>query len=240
MLFRHARWSVICEFKANNENLSCLRSSSLYLFHWCKCFPILHPRTYQVCHGNFNHLFSLVYYLCSIPLKCSWIEGWDGWGQNYTYSYYVQNLTSLFMCLSVPCFLVFFFSRSWNGGYLEMSQYFCVVKMFFFFFFLIACMLLCVCVWSLSHAQLFATLWTVACQAPLSMQFLKNTGVGCHCFLQGIFPTQGSKQHFLHCTAFLALQENSLPTEPLGKHSMLMTSGIIQMWNQVRIFINNF
>ena len=145
-----------------------------------------------------------------------------------------------YLCVSQYLVFLFFFSRSWNGGYLEMSQYFCVVKMFFFFFFLIACMLLCVCVWSLSHAQLFATLWTVACQAPLSMQFLKNTGVGCHCFLQGIFPTQGSKQHFLHCTAFLALQENSLPTEPLGKHSMLMTSGIIQMWNQVRIFINNF
>ena len=30
----------------------------------------------------------------------------------------------------------------------------------------------------------------------------KNTGVGCHALLQGIFPTQGSKphlQHLLHC-----------------------------------------
>ena len=37
-----------------------------------------------------------------------------------------------------------------------------------------------------------ATPWTVACQAPLSMRFsrLKNTGVGCHFLLQGIFPTQ--------------------------------------------------
>ena len=27
----------------------------------------------------------------------------------------------------------------------------------------------------------------------------KNTGVGCHSPLQGIFPTQGSSQHLLHC-----------------------------------------
>ena len=31
--------------------------------------------------------------------------------------------------------------------------------------------------------------WTVACQAPLSMEFSrKNTGVGCHFLLQRIFP----------------------------------------------------
>ena len=44
-----------------------------------------------------------------------------------------------------------------------------------------------------SHVQLFATPWTVALQVPLSMGFTgKNTGVGCHVLLQGIFPTQGS------------------------------------------------
>ena len=31
-----------------------------------------------------------------------------------------------------------------------------------------------VCVQSLSHVQLFATLWTVACQAPLSMGFSRQ------------------------------------------------------------------
>ena len=36
-----------------------------------------------------------------------------------------------------------------------------------------------------SHVQLFATLWTRACQAPLSIGFSsKNTGVGCHAFLR--------------------------------------------------------
>ena len=41
-----------------------------------------------------------------------------------------------------------------------------------------------VCVLSLfSHVQLFATPWTVAGQAPLSMEFpSKNAGVGCHSF----------------------------------------------------------
>jgi len=36
------------------------------------------------------------------------------------------------------------------------------------------------------------TPWIVAHKAPLPMGFLgKNTGVGCHALLQGIFPTQG-------------------------------------------------
>ena len=43
-----------------------------------------------------------------------------------------------------------------------------------------------------SRVQLFASLWTVARRAPLSMGFPgKNTGVDCHFLLQGIFPTQG-------------------------------------------------
>ena len=41
-----------------------------------------------------------------------------------------------------------------------------------------------------SHIRFFATPWTIACQAPLSMDSPgKNTGVGCHFLLQGIFPT---------------------------------------------------
>ena len=31
----------------------------------------------------------------------------------------------------------------------------------------------------------------------------KNTGVGCHCLLQGIFLTQGSNQRLLHCRQIL-------------------------------------
>ena len=40
---------------------------------------------------------------------------------------------------------------------------------------------------SLSHVRLFGTPWTVAYQAPLSMDFPgKSTGVGCHCLLRAI------------------------------------------------------
>ena len=43
-----------------------------------------------------------------------------------------------------------------------------------------------------SHVQLFATLWTVALQAPLSWASSgKNTGVCCHALLQGVFLDPG-------------------------------------------------
>ena len=48
------------------------------------------------------------------------------------------------------------------------------------------------------------TTWTVACLAPLSMDFPgKNTEVGCHFFLQGIFPTQGLNPGLLNYKKFL-------------------------------------
>ena len=51
-----------------------------------------------------------------------------------------------------------------------------------------------------SGVQVFRTLWTVARQAPLFMDYPgKNTGVGCHALLQGIFPTQGWNPDLLHC-----------------------------------------
>ena len=51
-------------------------------------------------------------------------------------------------------------------------------------------------------------LWTVAHQAPLSMGFARQEywRVGCHAFLQGIFPTQGSNLCLLcllHCLLVL-------------------------------------
>ena len=52
---------------------------------------------------------------------------------------------------------------------------------------------------------------TPARQAPLSMRTLqaKNTGVGCHSLLQGIFLTQGSNPGLLH-------YRQTLPSEPPG------------------------
>ena len=56
----------------------------------------------------------------------------------------------------------------------------------------------------LSRVRLFATPWTVACQAALSMRSPgKNTGVGCHSLLQGIFLTQGSNPGLPHCRQML-------------------------------------
>ena len=57
--------------------------------------------------------------------------------------------------------------------------------------------------------------WTIAHQAPLSMDDFpgKNTRVGCHLLLQGIFLTQGSNQHLL---CLLHWQMYSLPLSYLG------------------------
>ena len=56
---------------------------------------------------------------------------------------------------------------------------------------------------SLTHAQLFATPWTVANQHPLSMGFPgKSTRAGCHFLLQRILPTQGSKLRLLRCILY--------------------------------------
>ena len=63
----------------------------------------------------------------------------------------------------------------------------------------------------------FASLWTVACQSPVSWDFSgKNTGVGCHFLLQGILLTQGLNSCFLHW------QMDSLTTEPHGKPKKLI------------------
>ena len=56
----------------------------------------------------------------------------------------------------------------------------------------------------------FATPWTVACQAPLSVPILwdfpgKNTGVGSHSLLHRIFLTQGLNVGLLLCSQILYL-----------------------------------
>ena len=72
-----------------------------------------------------------------------------------------------------------------------------------------------VCVWVclrmltaqlLSRVRCFATPWTVAPQAPLSWDSPgRNTGVGCHALLQGIFLTQGSHPCLQHYRQILYL-----------------------------------
>ena len=68
-----------------------------------------------------------------------------------------------------------------------------------------------------SRVQLCATPWTAACQAPLSVGSPgKNTGVGCHALLQGIFPAQGSNPRLL-CLPLCEV--GSLPLAPAWKAS---------------------
>ena len=57
----------------------------------------------------------------------------------------------------------------------------------------------CVCVLShFSRVRLFATPWTVAHQAPLSLGFSRQEyWSDCHALLQGIFATQGSNLSFM-------------------------------------------
>ena len=63
-----------------------------------------------------------------------------------------------------------------------------------------------------SCVRLCVILLTVACQAPLSMDFPgKNNGAGCHFLLQGIFLTQGSN------LCLLLWQAGSLQLSHLGK-----------------------
>ena len=79
----------------------------------------------------------------------------------------------------------------------------------------------CMCVLShFSHVQLLATLWTVACQAPLSMGFSRRKYWRGVPFLSprnlpdpGIEPTSP------------ALQADSLPIQPLGKPLLWGTCG---------------
>ena len=65
------------------------------------------------------------------------------------------------------------------------------------------------------------TPWTVACWAPPWSSPGKNTGVGGHSFLQGIFPTQGLSPRFLH---LLHWQVDSSLLCHVGSHICLSVS----------------
>ena len=105
------------------------------------------------------------------------LEGEGGIKQTTKYKRYisgsVSNLWTVISC------------RMWNGGMAQQTGNQCVCK-------------------SLSHVWLFATPCTVARQAPLSMDSPdKNTGMGSHSLLPGIFPTQGLNPCLLHCKQIL-------------------------------------
>ena len=96
----------------------------------------------------------------------------------------------------------------------------CLKKHLFYYFFCLQCYFSChyilqngsqnlissVVCQLFSHVQLFVTPWTIAHQAPLSMEFSGQE----YCselptFLQGIFPTQGWSPSLLHYRQILYL-----------------------------------
>ena len=92
-----------------------------------------------------------------------------------------------------------------------------------------------------SHIKLFATPWTAACQAPLSMEFSRQeywrglpfpTPGGLPFLLQGLLPSQGSNQYLPY---LLHWQADSLP---LGEWEALPSYVVVvvQMLSCVRLF----
>ena len=74
------------------------------------------------------------------------------------------------------------------------------------------------CAQLLIRVQLFATPWTVALQAPLSMEFPTQQNWNGQPFPSlGIFPTQGTNPGLL---CLLHWQADSVTTEQLGKPTM--------------------
>ena len=67
----------------------------------------------------------------------------------------------------------------------------------------------------------------------------KNTGVGCHAFLQGIFPTQGSNHGLLHCRQiFYHLSHQGSPiyslNPPQSPMRWVLVTSPIQHMRQLR------
>ena len=77
----------------------------------------------------------------------------------------------------------------------------------------------CVCVYSIM-SELFVTPWTVVRRAPFYPWDFpgKNTGMGCHFLLQGIFPAQGLNPCLL---SLLHWQADSLPLCYLGSRTYI-------------------
>ena len=124
---------------------------------------------------------------------------------------WISSLRYLLICL----LLVLFFWETWLPPWiksssnpilgLEWGKSWGVVHLLYFLF-----------VWvsvGYCYIRLFATPWTVACQAPLSMGFSRQEyWSGLPFPSQGIFPTQGSNPHFL---CLLHWQADSLPLSHL-------------------------
>ena len=80
---------------------------------------------------------------------------------------------------------------------------------------LLACWVCAACVLScFSHVRLFATVWTVSARLLCPWDSPgKNTGVGCHALLQGIFLTQGLNLCLLRILQWQADSLSLVPPE---------------------------
>ena len=91
------------------------------------------------------------------------------------------------------------------------------IHLFHFFFGLFLVLLMCVCSVMFNS---FVTPWTARLLWPWDFSD-KNTGVNCHFFLQGIFPTQGLKLNLLW---LLRWETDSLPRSHLGSPGLSNTA----------------
>ena len=87
---------------------------------------------------------------------------------------------------------------------------------------------------SVSRVSLFVTLWTVTCQAPLSMGFRRQEYCGLpmsFCFLlQGIFLGQESNPHLLHWQVNFSHRVTSVPHECATLHTQKSKTQVSRRW----------
>ena len=91
-----------------------------------------------------------------------------------------------------------------------------------------------------SHAQLFVNLWTVACQAPLSMEFSRQENwSGLPCPFPGDLPDIGIKPTSLMSLAFLgrkaltnlhSMLKGSFASKGLSSQSYCFSSNHVWIW----------
>ena len=96
---------------------------------------------------------------------------------------------------------------------------------------------------SLNPVQLFAIPWTTALQAPLLLDSPgKNTGASCFFLLQGIFLTQRSIPHLLHCRQILYCLSREVRTLHQGNciiiwlytECSLGDTTLLEEWERIR------
>ena len=90
---------------------------------------------------------------------------------------------------------ILFSTRWWEKGQVEITGGLVLAESFH-------SRVLCICCSATRSCPTLETLWTGACQGPLSMGFARQEyWSGYHFLLQGIFPTQGPNLHLLHWQA---------------------------------------